>query len=107
MKYRINPYRSPRTSLSFALPTENHKSPLPTVLAVVWALGLIIIAPDISAVSTTPKGSFLGFKIVTTSLSLCAVMVLILRTAGWKRFLAIPLALLLCRIQLAICTNLP
>jgi hypothetical protein len=71
-----------------------------------WFVALFLYLPYPN-IRRTPPGTFLGFKLVTTVISMVAVSVLIIVPDGWRKIVTIPLAVLLVFVQVAAWVALP
>jgi hypothetical protein len=102
----INPYESPRVESTPHGVTKNRPT-WPLWAAGLWIVILFLFLPSISYRSSTPDGTFLWLKIVTTIISMASARVLIVWPVGWGRLLTVPLVLILCVIQYTAWVRLP
>lgn len=105
----VNPYGSPQEDVEPAQDEPKKiRSNWPIWVAVVWVLLLFLAIPNITFRPTTPAGTYLPLKLVSTVLSLASAVVLI----GWPaslrwRTITSLIAVLLLGLQYMIWASLP
>jgi hypothetical protein len=102
-----NPCQSPVQQSPGAPAGADWQRPWLAWVAFGWLVFLFLLAPAISMSRTTPAGTYLGFKIVTTTISIIAGFALIWVPRGCWKVVTIPLAGFLVFVQLTCWLRLP